>query len=83
MTPLLVRHGVSSLVLFAAVSHQQQPRQQPQLNQQEAYSVRFHVQLEANGTIEDGAFVLTVHPAWAPLGVCVCVPRHSFPHVNY
>ena len=82
MTPML-RQGVASLVLFAAVSHQQQPHQQAQLNQQEAYSVRFHVQLEANGRIEDGAFVLTVHPAWAPLGVCACVLRRPRAHINY
>ena len=34
----------------------------------EPYRVRFHLQLDAGRPVEDGAFVLTVHPEWAPLG---------------
>jgi peptidyl-prolyl cis-trans isomerase A (cyclophilin A) len=64
----LLRQAIVALALVGVVSQEQQePPPQP-FSQEETYSVRFHVQLDADGTIEDGSFVVTVHPAWAPLG---------------
>jgi peptidyl-prolyl cis-trans isomerase A (cyclophilin A) len=66
LSPMLLRRQcVAAAALFAVVSPQGLG---PLEQQQQPYSVRFHLQLEADGAIEDAAFALTVHPAWAPLG---------------
>lgn len=55
------------LCAMAALCAAAAPQQQPPPEQQ-PYRVRFHLQLEAAGAVEDASFTLTVHPAWAPLG---------------
>ena len=54
--------AAASLFLAAA------PQQQPQLDQQQPYSVRFHLQLQAASTVEDAAFTVRINPVWAPIG---------------
>ncbi len=67
MMALLRQAAMVATALVCTVS-QQPPPPPVSFSQEQPYNVRFHVQLEADGAVEDGSFMLTVHPAWAPLG---------------